>query len=206
MTGIYDISGGEWERTASYVANGNENLLKYGKSVAYNGDTLKIESTKYTMVYPMTGIYDISGGTWERTASYVANGNENLLKYGKSVAYNVDTLKTESTIYTMVYPFDSILDNIGIANTEENLNKASAANYKKNTKIYGDAIREISTVETGTTAWNSDYSYFAGLYSPFVLRGGTLWSSSNAGSFYFDCSDGSSSYGVGFRPVVVPMS
>ena len=154
----------------------------------------------------MTGIYDISGGTWERTASYVANNHENLLQYGKSVAYNGDTLKTESTKYTMVYPHDSALDNKEVANTEENLNKANAANYNKNTKIYGDAIRETSTAGTGREAWNSDYSYFAGLYYPFVGRGGNLWDSSDAGSFSFDRGDGTSHYGFGFRPVVVPMS
>ena len=154
----------------------------------------------------MTGIYDISGGTWERTASYVANNHENLLQYGKSVAYNGDTLKTESTKYTMVYPHDSALDNTGIANTEENLNKANAANYNKNTKIYGDAIRETSTAGTGREAWNSDYSYFAGLNSPFVVRGGYLWDSSSAGSFSFHRDGGDSAYSDGFRPVVVPMS
>ena len=154
----------------------------------------------------MTGIYDISGGTWERAASYVANNHANLLTFGKSVAYNGDTLKTESTKYTMVYPHDSALDNPGIANTEENLNKANAANYNKNTKIYGDAIRETSTAGTGREAWNSDYSYFAGLGAPFVIRGGDLWDGSGAGSFYFHRDGGGSDYGDGFRPVVVPMS
>ena len=154
----------------------------------------------------MTGIYDISGGTWERAASYVANNHANLLTFGKSVAYNGDTLKTESTKYTMVYPHDSTLDNPGIANTEENLNKANVANYKKNTKIYGDAIREISTAGTGREAWNDDFSYFAGLNSPFVVRGGYLWNSSYAGSFSFARDDGASYYADGFRPVVVPMS
>ena len=154
----------------------------------------------------MTGIYDISGGTWERTASYVANNHENLLQYGKSVAYNGDTLKTESTKYTMVYPHDSTLDNPGIANTEENLNKANVANYKKNTKIYGDAIREISTAGTGTEAWNESSSYFAGLFYPFVKRGGDLWASSGAGSFCFQRGNGDSDYYAGFRPVVIPIS
>ena len=134
------------------------------------------------------------------------NNHANLLTYGKSVAYNGDTLKTESTKYTMVYPHDSALDNPGIANTEENLNKANVANYNKNTKIYGDAIRETSTAGTGREAWNSDFSLFAGLHYPFVLRGGYLWDSSCAGSFYFTRDTGDSYYYGGFRPVVVPMS
>ncbi len=52
MTGVYDMSGGTWERVASYIANKNENLMAKGKSIAYNGDILKTKSTKYTMVYP----------------------------------------------------------------------------------------------------------------------------------------------------------
>ena len=131
----------------------------------------------------MTGIYDISGGTWERTASYVANENENLLKYGKSMTYNENTLKTQSTKYTMIYPHDSTLDKPGIAGTEENLNKASSANYNKNTKIYGDAIRETSTSGTGNTSWNKDTSKFASLYFPFIRRGGYLWYGSSGRQF-----------------------
>ncbi len=155
----------------------------------------------------MTGIYDISGGLWERTASYVANSNANLLKYGKSVAYNGDILKMESTKYTMVYPHDSTLDNTGIASTAENINKASIANYRKNTKIYGDAIRETSTTGTGMEAWNNDFSIFVGLFSPFTFRGGSFcWDSSNAGNFSFRRDDGFSNCFDGFRPVVVPVS
>ena len=50
--GVYDMSGTVWERTAAYVANGNGGLKAYGASIAYNGNTLKEESTKYTTVYP----------------------------------------------------------------------------------------------------------------------------------------------------------
>ena len=117
----------------------------------------------------MTGIYDISGGEWERTASYIPNNHKNLLEYGKSIAYNGDILKTESTKYTMVYPFDSALDNTGIADTTENLNKASNANYLTNQKIYGDAIRETSTEGTGSTTWNKDYSCFPRLILSFYI-------------------------------------
>ena len=153
----------------------------------------------------MTGIYDISGGTWERTASYVANNNENLLTYGKSVAYNGDTLKTESTKYTMVYPHDSVTDNKGIAYTNENSTKASSANYKKNSKIYGDAIRETSMTGIGTTSWKSDYSNFSKLNDPFLLRGGDLWTASFVGTFSFHSSNGGVSFNSGLRTVVIPL-
>ena len=154
----------------------------------------------------MTGIYDLSGGEWERTASYVANNHKYLLKFGKSIGYNGDILKIESTKYTMVYPHDSVLDNTNVLDTEENFNKASEANYKKNTKIYGDAIRETSIEGIANTSWNKDYSNFVSLYGPFVTRGGYLLNSSSTGSFSFFRHDGSSNFVGGFRTTVVPMS
>ena len=154
----------------------------------------------------MTGVYDLSGEEWERTASYVANGHDNLLTYGASVAYSANALKSVSTKYTMVYPYDSSVDNSTKQDTEENLNTANNANYAKNIKIYGDAIREISTVGTGISSWTDDSSYFAGLYGPFVIRGGGFWASTHAGRFYFDRTHGTSNFHHGFRSVIVPMS
>ena len=36
-----------------------------------------------------TGIYDMNGGSWERVAGYLDNGNENLNNYGKSADGNI---------------------------------------------------------------------------------------------------------------------
>ena len=136
----------------------------------------------------------------------MANNHKNLLTYGASIAYKDGTLKTTSTKYTMVYPYDSTVDNNTKQDTEENLNAASNANYAKNTKIYGDAIRETSTAGTGNTSWQNDYSFFFCLYGPFVGRGGCLQDDSHTGRFSFSRSDGGSTFGVGSRPVVVPVS
>ena len=154
----------------------------------------------------MTGVYDLSGGLWERTASYVANGNDNLLTYGSSVTYTNNILKENSTKYTTIYPHDSNIDNDTKLNTEENLNIASNANYVKNTKIYGDAVREVSERGTEDSSWEKDYSAYVSLYSPFVTRGGVFWDNIHAGRFYFGRSNGDSRYYIGFRPVVVPVS
>ena len=154
----------------------------------------------------MTGIYDLSGGLWERTASYVANGHDNLQKCGASVTYDGDVLKTISTKYTMVYTHDSTVDNSTKQDTEENLNAASNANYAKSTKIYGDAIRETSTGGTSTSSWQDDYSHFVGLFYPFMMKGGTFLDNSHAGRFCFGRSDGGSHFAFGFRSVVVPVS
>ena len=143
----------------------------------------------------MYGIFDLSGGAWERTAGYIANGNDNLKKYGASFAYDGDTLKTTSTKYVAVYPHNE--------GTSGNLETESKNNYAVNTKIFGDAILEISTSGVGTSSWNADYSYFPALAYPFTERGGNVWNTSSAGLFAFHRTNGDSSYHYGFRPVVV---
>ena len=161
-----------------------------------NGTTASSTGTIY-------GIYDMSGGTWERTASIVNNGNSNLTTYGSQIM--ADLNNGGSTKYITVYPHDSSKDNTSISNTDANINTASQANYVKNTKIYGDGIRETSTAGTGTTSWYSDYSYFAGLYGPFFLRGGYYGSTSGAGLFSFVRDSGNSNYSDGFRSVLVSL-
>ena len=117
------------------------------------------------------GIYDMSGGAWERTSSYVANNHENLKIFGESVAYQGVNLKTTSTKYTTVYPHNEA--------GETNIDTLSQKNFANNTKIYGDAVRETTSNTAGTStsgwntsAWNADYSRFPALSDPFFLRGG----------------------------------
>ena len=152
------------------------------------------------------GIYDLSGGAWERTTGYVANQNSNLSNYGRSIAYDGNNLRTISTKYTTVYPHNSETDKPGItdvANDSTNLNIASNNNYALNTLIYGDAIRETSTAGTGNNSWYDDASGFPGLYSPFSVRGGRYYYGSAAGLFCFSRGSGNSGYSSGFRAVVV---
>ncbi len=87
--------------------------------------------------------------------------------------------------------------------TGANIDTASAANWKANTKIYGDGIRETSTAGTGRTSWHTDYSYFPAVNGPFSVRGGNYWDTDGAGLFYFSRDDGSSGYRNGFRSVLV---
>ena len=141
------------------------------------------------------GIYDMSGGTFERSAAIVNNGNDsgNLNTYGKAIMNALNNGK--SSEYVTVYPTGE--------SKGQSLDDASKFNYAANTKIYGDAIRETSTAGLGQTSWYSDYSYFVGAYGPFFIRGGGYWDRGEAGLFSFGCNVGDSSYGTGFRSVLV---
>ena len=139
------------------------------------------------------GIYDMSGGAWERSAAIVNNGNKNLNTYGKAI---MDALNNgKSSEYVTVYPNGKT--------SGQSIDDASKSNYTANTKIYGDAIRETSTDGLGQTSWHSDYSCFAGAYYPFFARGGSYWTTSGAGLFFFDRTGGDSTFRNGFRSVLV---
>ena len=157
----------------------------------YAWDQAKGQKSSSTL--NMYGVYDLSGGVWERTAAYVNNGNGNLTKFGASVVANGGT----STKYATVYPWKDPQNS--------NIDIASQDNYDLNDYIFGDAVRETSTSGTDTNSWNDDYSYFPGLHNPFFSRGGYYWSASGAGLFAFSRSGGNSNFSSGFRPVLVAL-
>ena len=165
-------------------------------AIAWNQTGGELASTTGTIY----GIYDMSGGTWERSASLVNNGNSRLNEFASSLMYSLKDGK--SSEYVTVYETDTSVDNTEVSWTYENLSKTNEANYKKNTK-YGDAIKETSTAGIENTSWNGDYSYFAGLYAPLFIRGGVYWDRSGSGLFYFSRNGGSSNYANGFRSVLV---
>ena len=104
----------------------------------------------------------------------------------------------KSSKYVTVYPHDSSVDKTGA-----NIDTASAANWKANTKIYGDGIRETSTAGTGKTSWYGDYSYFPAINNPFSIRGGRFWEGDDTGLFFFTRNSGRSDFTLGFRSVLV---
>ena len=202
VASVYAVTGltqGGEDTGSKTVTSGEDTINKINEATGntpvdgiYRWDQKKGQGASSTgTIY---GIYDLSGGLWERTAAYTANGWTQLKSYGKSLAYDGDIMREQSTKYTMVYPHDSEKDKTGIESNDNNLNEASQANYKLNTKIYGDAIRETSTGGTGSSSRNKDSSYFVGLSSPFSLRGGSWTYGAGAGLFCFNRNNGSSNF------------
>ena len=148
----------------------------------------------------ITGIYDLSGCVWERTAAYISNGNASLSSYGSSYANktaNVNGYNTNgySTKWATVYPYNS---------SDSNTNNYSIYSGKKSiTYGFGDAVLETSTTGSGSTSWNGDYSHFPDTSVPFFRRGGGCGGSSNAGVFAFYSNSGDPWFYYGFRSVLV---
>ena len=181
---IYAVTG--YASKTSDDAGATSSTSDVYKWTEKGGQTASCTGTIY-------GIYDMSGGTWERSAAIVNNGNGNLNTYGKAIMNALNNGK--SSEYVTVYPKGET--------SGQSLDDASKSNYAANTKIYGDAIRETSTAGLDSTSWYSDCSFFVGANDPFFLRGGGYWSTSDAGLFYFHRDAGYSNYVYGFRSVLV---
>ena len=192
VTSVYAVTG--------YNANNN-------KWNEYIGTNLSASTTGN--IY---GIYDMSGGTYERTAGIVSNGNGNLYTYGKAIideanvtyTVNEETGKVTvnintgaSTKYVTIYPNND--------ENESDINTASQNNYNANASIYGDSVRETSTEGTLSTSWYSDYSSFMALKGSFLYRGGKWNGELNSGMFAFTGDSGSTYCGDGFRAVLVAL-
>lgn len=111
----------------------------------------------------VTGIYDVNGGSWERAAGYVNNGNSSLTSYGQEV---LDAPIKHKQIY--------------ITTTD-----SQSENYNNTSTIFGDAIYETSSNASETTAWNADYSVCFYSNGTFSSRGGGYSDGYNAGVFSF---------------------
>ena len=127
------------------------------------------------------GIYDMSGGSWEYMASFLANGTRNY----------VTTMKSKPLKYIEQYAGS------GITNSEAD----QITNYEANKEVYGDAVYETSSEINGGNSWNYDYSYFPYLGAPFFARGGGYYDSSIAGVFCFYYASGATAHGTTFRVV-----
>ena len=164
----------------------------------WNQKTGTLASTTGTIY----GIYDTNGTLYEQMASYIANGQENLKVYGKSITYEKNELKQKSTKYTMVYPYDATTDKNNIECNITNRELASTNNWMKNQYIYGDGVKEISTQGIGTTAWYTSMSIYPALDLPFYIRGGNLYGT-QSGDSAFNYHYGSARFGHGFRVTLI---
>ena len=184
---------------ANTIAVNSKNLNNLNGKIIYavtgyagstaNGETASTTSNK-------TGVFDLSGCVWERTAAYISNGNGSLSN-GKSYANttaNPEGYKTLSTKYITVYPYD--IDGY----TGNAYDSEKGKNYG-----FGDAILEISNRITGEKGWNGDYFSFPYAGSPFFEHGGYGGVGDFVGIFALENTVGNPYYYHGFRSVLVTL-
>ena len=195
LNNYYTTESSPW-RTAitGMCTNGTSGSKSTTLGNAYN-TTVGVKGSSTANV---TGIYDLNGCVWERTAAYISNGNASLSSYGKSYANttaNANGYQTLSTKWATVYPYNS---------SDSNTNNYSIYSGKKSTIYgFGDAVLETSTTGSGSTSWNGDFSCFPNTSRPFFIRGGYYSDTSYAGLFVFNYYNGDPYFRYGFRSVLV---
>ncbi len=166
------------------INNTKENTPSIEGVYTWNQQTGEEASTTGTIY----GVYDLSGGLSEITASYLANSG-GLAENGANFANG------KNSQYVMIYS-----NKQSEGQTTDN---ASETNYQGNSNIYGDAIYETSKNGYSNTSWFRDYSCFANAIEPFFRRGGNYEQADTSGIFGFYRDNGASSYNLGFRTVLV---
>ena len=170
--------------------NGNYITGQAGTSVSASSTTSTYAYTDTTYgvnastTGNITGIYDMSGGTWEYVAAYVNNGINTLSMYGSNLVNGAAKTK----------------DVYNVGQSDSNIN-----NYIANSSKYGDAVYETSKNGSEMNSWYGDYSIFPYSANAFLRRGGYAYNGSYAGIFCYYYFSGDSDYASGFRPVLVAL-
>ena len=180
----YGLNGTEIER------NTNSNIITGGSSIKSEIYTTNAGQSTTGNAY---GVYDMSGGSHERTSNYVNYGSSSsdLLKYGgtsKDDLYGADaTEQSTSTKYKTVYE---------ASGTSQFRSYYLAAGKK------GDGVYETSDQYTSTSgSWFEACSTFPSTYNPFFYRGG-YYNTSMAGVFCFNYESGADGSTSSFRVVL----
>ena len=125
---MYESSSYAYSETDVTDDSGNITKYAFKDNYAWNTDLGKLASTTGNIY----GIYDMSGGAAEYTATYLNNGHTNLTTNGLN--WKSELALRNKQIYT-----STVIDGS---------NSAETAEYELNKDIYGDAIYEVSTVNT----------------------------------------------------------
>ena len=183
------IKNSEWG-AASYLAHS-----KYGR----NTTEVNINNT-YSFISGIgtdtsttgnhSGIYDMSGVSWEYVSAYINNNSSSLQNNGFDLVNNGNI--NNSNKYKTIYSIGNV----------DNVNSNFLSNSKK-----GDAIYEVATASSARdVAWFSDYFYFPDNNSTFFVRGGGHnTGKGHAGLFYLSSTNGHNDNNIlSWRVVLAP--
>ncbi len=155
--------------------------VKNNMTSCESGRDYKQAGVKASTTNNIYGIYDMSGGTWERAMAAIASPEGTFQS-----AYSGFTEQPDSKYFDL-YP-----------------NTTSSTDFS-NGKL-GDATKEVRKKEgTNANGWYNDYGYFPYTASaPWFGRGGYARYGTGAGLFGVDDSSGGAGSNGGARAVLAP--
>ena len=203
-TGIYDMSGGNWERVAGYLDNGNGNLNNYGKSA--DGSIKYFENGKVNPTYAsLWESYEVSE---EEKTNKISLGDGTTLTQSELWDWNKREEKHHEARRRITQAnFDNMAKHKGIGVNELATETSFYAPYGTTTnKTWGwfkTAQEAVNGTQNLARTWDSDYVLTGHGACPFVGRGGSCVYGSGAGVLNSNITVGNANYIYGFRSVLV---
>ena len=206
--GIYDMSGGSWERVAAYLDNGNGNLNTYGVSTS-NSLVKHFENGVLNSTYSdLWEAYEVSAEEKNNAISVVLNNTTLTLtqaqlwaKYGSTFtdtdanqAYNTARKRLTDTTYENL-PVGIGVSEMASSHSYYGVLSTGSYNWLKE-------ITDTSANHVGT--WNQDYALIGHSYSTFVVRGGHFGNGVRAGVLSTDFTAGHAHNNYSFRVTICP--
>ena len=194
---VYGKNSEIWiNNSGSYITGSAGNTATASQNAGVDNNYASAQGMQASSTGNVTGIYDMAGGAWEYTASYLENGyvkelgtdgaisNNNRYAYGDVLIKGANKTKF----------------NYAVASSDD-----ATSNYGANKDKYGDAIYEVSSnsISNWDDSWNAEFSQFPSTQMPFMIRGGDYGSSSLAGPYALNANSGEPATNCSFRPVLV---
>ena len=207
VTGIYDMSGGNWERVAGYLDNGNWSLNNYGKSA--DGSIKYFENGKLNSEY--ASLWDAYEVSEEEKTNKISLGDGTTLTQGELWDWNKKEEKHQEARRRITeYTYKNMEKHKGIGVNEVSTEFSFYAPYgpgtENNSQPWG-WFRTTQQAMAGTQqyggAWDNDNMLIGHSACPFVVRGGHCGDGSYAGVLYSGVTSGSAVSNGGFRSVLV---
>ena len=207
VTGIYDMSGGNWERVAGYLDNGNWNLNSYGKSA--DGSVKYFENGKVNPTY--ASLWDKYEVSEEEKTNKISLGDGTTLTQGELWDWNKREEKHQEARRRVTEAnYNNMAKHKGIGVNEVSTSFSFYAPYtpgtENNSQPWGwfkTAQEAVKGTQNYARAWDNDYVLIGHSAFPFVTRGGHCVSGSYAGVLHSYFTDGSANNVGGFRSVLV---
>ncbi len=184
VTGIYDMSGGNWERVAGYLDNGNWNLNSYGKSA--DGSVKYFENGKVNPTY--ASLWDKYEVSEEEKTNKISLGDGTTLTQGELWDWNKREEKHQEARRRVTEAnYNNMAKHKGIGVNEVSTSFSFYAPYtpgtENNSQPWGwfkTAQEAVKGTQNYARAWDNDYvlighSAFYAPYTPGTENNSQPW-------------------------------
>ncbi len=189
-----------------------------GQNGTYNTNYFNKDSVVASTTGNYTGIFDMSGGTWEYTMTGIEDGTgSGNFSSGRNALHNsgfnglltCPTCDADSGNDTSITTVSNGIEQPTDSRYFDKY-KYDPESVTYNRGILGDATKELgpfqnvkyTTLGRVINSWHDDESWFINSFNPWAIRGGSSNNGIGSGVLTFDCSSGGNLGYVSYRLVL----